>query len=145
MTKVIYTASCSLTLGTPFMGLLCKHGWLSLRISNHHCMCIFGQLSVYFLCDEYSWWAVPWDTKIPELCLLSNWKMYIFFSLNLHFPVLLSQGSWPTNRPFVSAQEFVCLLLHQMDDLWHLLCLVEGFPYSTIFEAIPVIVCFWLT
>ena len=78
-------------------------GWLSMRISNHYCMYLFGQLSVYFLCYEYSWWAVPWDTKIPEFCLLSHWKMFIFF-----FKSLLS--SFAFSR-FLTKKQAICLYL----------------------------------
>lgn len=144
MMKVVYTASLSLTLGTPFMGLLCKHlgDWVWEYLTTIVCVylasCLFSLLWIFLVSSAMR-------HKDPWILFTFSLKDVHFFSLNLCFPVLLFPDSWPTNRVFVSTQGFICLLLHQIDDLGHLLCPLGRFLFNTIFEAILVIICFWLT
>lgn len=145
MMKVVYTASLSLTLGTPFMGLLCKHlgDWVWEYLTTIVCVYLASYLFIFSVMNILGEQCHETQRSLNFVYFLI--ERCSFFSSNLCFPVLLFPDSWPTNRPFVSTQGFICLLLHQIDDLGHLLCPLGRFLFNTIFEAILVIICFWLT
>lgn len=97
MMKVVYTASLSLTLGTPFMWFIMQTpGWLSLRISNQLAVCVYLASCLFSLLWIFLVSAMR--HKDPWIFVYFHWKMFIFFFKSLFSKFYSFPDSWPTNR-----------------------------------------------